>query len=508
MSISAKRRVGRYAILRELARGGMAVVYLARQESLERDVALKELAPTLIADEEFVARFVRESRVIAALSHPNIVTVFESFEHNGVPYISMEYVPGGSLRPLIGTLTLAQIGGVLASLLAALAHAEKLGIVHRDLKPENVLVTLDGRVKVVDFGIAKVLDDAGTGGALTATGKLIGTAKYMAPEQALAKPVGPWTDIYAVGVIAYELLVGRVPFEGGDTPLAILMKQVSEPVPQPRVVNPALDPRLERWLFRALAKSPHERFQSAAAAWEQLDETLSAILGPRWHRDAGLPGHSSAAVEETVAAARAPTHRPMPPARSTPAVTHYQSPTRRQDRRRSPLRLLPWAIGLALLAGAGIGAAALLTRSDDGGARHEGSPTVVKTITAQNRTVTVTTSAPPPPPPPTTRADASASGSSLNNTGYSRMQAQDYRGALPLLEQAVTRLAGTGSLDEAYASYNLAYTRFHLGMCEGVLQLLERSEAIQGHRVEIDALRRRAQDGCGHGNGDGNDENG
>src|SRR5829696_904386 len=199
------RTVGRYGIIRELGRGGMAVVHLARQVDLDRLVALKELAAFHAADADFARRFVRESRLAGSLVHPNVVTVHDYFEHEGTPYIAMEYVERGSLRPYVGKMTLAQIGGVLEGLLAGLGAAEARGIVHRDLKPENLMVTSDGRVKIADFGIAKATQ-AGTetSGFLTATGAAVGTPSYMSPEQAMAGEIGPWTDLYAVGCMAYE----------------------------------------------------------------------------------------------------------------------------------------------------------------------------------------------------------------------------------------------------------------------------------------------------------------
>jgi serine/threonine protein kinase len=184
------RRVGRYVIERELGSGGTAIVYLARQLDLDRLVALKELG-AVRKDPAFVRRFLRESRLAASLAHPNIVTVHDYFEQGGTPYIAMEYVAGGSLRPHIGRLSLAQIGGVLAGVLAGLAHAERRGIVHRDLKPENLLVTEDGQVKITDFGIAKAISAAQTAGGLTAAGTTLGTPNYMAPEQAMGQEVGP-----------------------------------------------------------------------------------------------------------------------------------------------------------------------------------------------------------------------------------------------------------------------------------------------------------------------------
>ena len=185
------KTVGRYEILREVGRGGMAMVYLARQTDLDRFVALKELGAFHASDPSFAQRFQRESRVAGSLSHPNICTVHDYFEHDGTPYIAMEYIERGSLRPYVGTMNQAQIGGVLEGLLAGLAHGEQHGIVHRDLKPENLMVTSDGRVKIADFGIAKATNQMQTGAFLTATGTTVGTPTYMAPEQAMAQEVGP-----------------------------------------------------------------------------------------------------------------------------------------------------------------------------------------------------------------------------------------------------------------------------------------------------------------------------
>ena len=197
-----------------LARGGMAVVYLVRQPALDRDVVLKRL--DLESDDPALAqRFVREARLAATLDHPNVVTLFDFFEHDGVPYIAMEYVSGGSLRELVGRLDLPQLCGVVEGVLAGLGHAERRGIAHRDLKPENVLLTSRGNVKIADFGIARAYNALTQ--RLTAPGMAIGTPAYMAPEQATNDPLGPYTDLYALGVIAYELLSGRPPFRA-DTP--------------------------------------------------------------------------------------------------------------------------------------------------------------------------------------------------------------------------------------------------------------------------------------------------
>jgi len=294
-----ERVVGRYDIQREVGRGGMAVVYLARQADLDRDVALKELAAFRAADPQALERFLLESRLAGSLNHPNVVTVHDYFEHDGTPYIAMEYFEHGSLRPFVGRLTLAQTAGVLEAILAGLAHAESRGIVHRDLKPENVMVTPGGSVKIADFGVARALQE---GGALTTTSTAVGTPAYMAPELALGKDVGPRADLYAVGVIAYELLSGRLPFAGTGLPLETVLQHLRKPVPPLRSVAPDVDPKLADWVERMLAKDPRKRPAGAAQAWEELEEIVIGILGPRWRRDSRL-------LDEPVARAAVVTRR-------------------------------------------------------------------------------------------------------------------------------------------------------------------------------------------------------
>ncbi|QEC48470.1 serine/threonine protein kinase [Baekduia soli] len=304
------REVGRYGILREIGRGGMARVYLARQNDLDRLVALKELSAFHASDPQFAQRFLRESRLAGSLSHPNIVTVHEYFEFEGTPFIAMEYVPRGSLRPYVGRLSLAQVVGVIEGMLAGLTHAEGKGIVHRDLKPENVMVTDEGRVKIADFGIAKAGSDVGaTGAFMTATGTTVGTPAYMAPEQAMARDIGPWTDLYSLGVMAYEMLVGRLPFPESEAPMVLLMKHVNEPVPPPRSINPDLDLELADWIERLLVKDPAGRLRDATEAWDELEETVIRIFGARWRREARLP--APAPVSDTP--------RPLTPAPFTGA---------------------------------------------------------------------------------------------------------------------------------------------------------------------------------------------
>ena len=221
---------------------GWAVVFLARQLDLDRHVALKEMAAFHATEPTIARRFVRESRLAGSLTHANVVTVFDYFEHEGTAYIAMEWVERGSLRPYVGAMTPAQIGGVLDGVLAGLGAAEQRSIVHRDLKPENLMVTNDGNVKIADFGIAKATQETRTSAYVTATGTTIGTPAYMAPEQAMARDIGPWTDLYSVGCIAYELFTGAPPFHDAETPMAMMLRHISEPL-RPAGEIADVDPR-------------------------------------------------------------------------------------------------------------------------------------------------------------------------------------------------------------------------------------------------------------------------
>ena len=280
------QRVGQYEIVDQIARGGMAVVYRARQRALNRTAALKRLE--LHGDDAtMLARFMRESRVGAALEHANIVTVFDFFEHDGVPYIAMEYLSRGSLRPWIGRLSHPQVFGVLEGMLAGLAHAQEHRLAHRDLKPENVLLTRRGAVKIADFGIAKAYVNATSN--LTAAGMALGTPTYMAPEQATASDVGPSTDLYALGVMAFEMLSGRTPFAADDNdPTAILFRHVHQPPPILTDVEPGIDDALSAWVGGLLAKSPADRPADAVEAWQTLEEIIVDLHGSYWRREAPI----------------------------------------------------------------------------------------------------------------------------------------------------------------------------------------------------------------------------
>lgn len=316
------KRVGRYDLLEVIGRGGAAVVYLAHQRDLQRHVALKELAPYQAADTTFAGRFVEESRLAGSMSHANVVTVHEYFEEGGVPYIAMEYLPHGSLRQYVGRLSTAQIAGVLEGVLAGLSHGEQHGIVHRDLKPENLLVAADGRVKIADFGVARAYNQAATRAVVTVAGTTIGTPTYMSPEQALGATLTPATDLYSLGIVAWELLTAQVPFEETDTPVAVLYRHVHEPVPSVRTVAPDVDPRIADWLARMLEKRPEDRYQSADEAWVDLEDVVLDLLGPRWRRQARLiVDEGTRRDDATLTPAEFPAvPTPQPAPEPTPAV--------------------------------------------------------------------------------------------------------------------------------------------------------------------------------------------
>jgi len=310
-------RVGPYEIAGQIGRGGMAVVYLARQARLGRQVALKELAPFGVHDELLARRFLREAQMAGSLSHPNIVTVFDFIEQDGVPYIAMEYLERGSLRTYVGGMSVAQVAGVLEGLLAGLSHAETIGIVHRDIKPENLLVTADGGVKIADFGIAKAYQQVATEEMLTPAGATVGTPAYMAPEQAMAQELGPWTDLYQTGVVAYELLAGAVPFHSDGSPIAVMMMHINDPVP---ALPAGTDPALEAWVRRMVAKEPADRPEGAREAWHELEEIVVAAAGPLWRRDARLtePDPAAAPSRPLTPAHFSSWHEYVPGEKSTP----------------------------------------------------------------------------------------------------------------------------------------------------------------------------------------------
>ncbi len=260
---------GRYRVLRRLGSGGMADVWLAEDTHLQRQVALKVLHRRYAQDREFVARFRREAESAAGLQHPNIVSVFDRGEFEGTYYIAMQYIEGPTLKQLIDRgLTPEQAVAEIRQVLEAARFAHRNGIVHRDLKPQNVIVDGEGKAVVTDFGIAR----AGVS-EITQTGSVMGTPHYLSPEQAQGFDVTAVSDLYSIGVILYEALTGRVPFEA-DTAVAVAMKQVSQTPQRPSSINHRVSPALDAIVMRALEKDPGERFQSADAFIAALDAAL------------------------------------------------------------------------------------------------------------------------------------------------------------------------------------------------------------------------------------------
>jgi serine/threonine-protein kinase len=453
----------RYRGPKLIGHGGMGDIYRATDDMLGRAVAIKVLAERYAGDEPVRSRFTREALAAARLSsEPNTITIFDVGEWRDRPFIVMEYLGGGSLEQRLrdeGAQPHDRALAWLEQTARALDAAHAQGVVHRDVKPGNLLLDRDGNVHVADFGIATA---AGLD-SLTQTGTIIGTAGYLSPEQAQGERATGASDVYALGVVAFELLTGARPYES-DSTTAEAAAHAYAPIPSASERNPVLPPGVDGVFERVLAKVPDERFESASAFVAALRSALARTAGA------------------------APT-RPLPT--TTPTV-----PLRRQARPSGQgVRLLPVLVGLLLLLGAGGAVLAALVSGGGGSGRET---TFVTTVRQQGTTVreTVTTQAPPPPQPTPPPPQPAASGAQLNDAGFAKMQAGDYAGALPLLEQAVGALQGTGSLTEAYASYNLAFTRFALGNCDGVVDLLNRSESIQGRRKEIDRLRKSATKRC------------
>jgi hypothetical protein len=271
--------IDRFVIERVLGRGGMAVVYLARDTVLDRQVALKVLQLGAMGDTA-AKRFKREAKLIARLQHNHIVGIHDYLDGDDAAYIVMEYMAGGSLDRYVGLLTLSQVGGVLDAVLSALDRVSLLDppIVHRDLKPHNLLVSKEGdTVKIADFGIARI-----TGETLTSSGPGLGTFAYMAPEQwQRSGKVDARTDLYAVGVIAYQLLTGDVPFKGAE-PLSVGLQHLHDRPVDPREHVPSLDAALAAWTLRLLAKEPGDRYQAPADARAELQAILERAVGPKW----------------------------------------------------------------------------------------------------------------------------------------------------------------------------------------------------------------------------------
>jgi eukaryotic-like serine/threonine-protein kinase len=467
----------RYRGPKQIARGGMADVYRATDSTLGRAVAIKILADRYARDDALRARFTREALAAARLSSErNIVTIFDVGEHNERPYIVMEYLGGGSLDDVLrreGAQPPATVFAWLEQAGNALDAAHRAGVVHRDVKPANLMLDRAGNVHVADFGIASA---AGMD-SLTMTGTVLGTAGYLAPEQATGDRATPASDRYGLAVVAYELLTGTRPFKA-DSPTAEASAHVNAPVPSVSETS-GLPAELDPVFRKALAKDPRERYESCAEFVAALRDAVSDAAG--------------------ATSMLAPVPAPAPAWEGPPPAAY-------PPRRRSSA----WPVVALLLAAAVAGGVALayyVTR--DGGGNEASSPpqpqvtTVLRTVTkpsGQTTTVERPTTATPPasstaPPTTSTPPVSSAGGHTLNDQGYAKMRAGDFAGAVPLLQQAVQKLGGTGPRDpyEAYANYNLGYSLLQLGQCAEAIPYLQRADRLEPWRHEPRQALKKAE---------------
>lgn len=271
---------GRYQILEELGRGGMGIVFHAHDKQLKEQVAIKILSPLLSNNVEALERLKREVSAARRITHPNVIRIHDISEMNGLHFVSMEYFHGTSLKDYIrkrGTLPLMAAFNIAAQICAGLEAAHRQGIIHRDLKSQNIIVNQSNEIKIIDFGLARTSHLEG----MTATGLIMGTPEYMAPEQVAGGKVDERADIYAMGIILYELFTGRVPFTG-DSAIAVGFKQMKEDPPAPRKVNPQLPEELEKVILKALRKDPLSRYNSIMdLKWDLENAVRSPVSAPQ-----------------------------------------------------------------------------------------------------------------------------------------------------------------------------------------------------------------------------------
>ena len=354
----------RYTLIEPLGNGGMAEVYLAHDEVLDRDVALKILRNQYASDEEFVERFRREAQSAARLSHPNMVSIYDrGRSEDGAYYIAMEYVPRGTLKERIkrdGALAPDVAAGVALQIADALQVAHESGVIHRDIKPQNVLVTKTGDVKVTDFGIARAASSP-----LTQTSTVLGTAGYMSPEQAMGEPVGPQSDLYSLGVVLFEMLTAELPYDA-ESPISLAMKHVNEPPRSPRESNPDVPEPLDAITLKLLAKNPEDRYASSPELADDLERVRS-----------GLPP-ATMATEETAAMTtplapppRTPEERTAKTAVRPPVAPPSRAPEYGGRWGGSSRALAALLFGLVLLAGLAWALTSFLSPQDDSGSESE-----------------------------------------------------------------------------------------------------------------------------------------
>jgi serine/threonine-protein kinase len=416
----------RYVLREPVARGGMGQVWRADDVVLNRVVAVKVLLPELSGDPGFAQRFRVEAHAMAALSDPNIVEVYDYGQADGLAYLVMQFVPGESLHALlrrVGPLPPRDTMMLVVQAASALQTAHEHGIVHRDVKPGNLLIRPDGRLVLTDFGIARMV----TADSLTATGDILGTVSYLAPEQVLGEPITPSTDLYALGVVAYQCLTLSPPFVA-DTPVAVaLMHTRDAPPPLP----PAVPESVRRVVMRALAKDPRDRWSSAAAMAEAASAAASGEA-VAWVEPLPRPA-SPAPASPTNTGLRVTHHGPLGQARAA-----RQMATARQRRRTTSKPLLAWAaavLGLALM-----GCVGWVAFNRDPGTSEAAPPVQTTsragsagptTTTVPPTTPAATSSAPPTTPPQTTTTSKSPSPTPSRTPGPGEVYVPDVTGMYP-----------------------------------------------------------------------------
>jgi serine/threonine protein kinase len=348
--------LGKYEIVRQLGKGGMATVYLGRQTSIGRTVAIKVMPRHFMHDDTFMQRFEREVKVIAELQHPRVLPVFDYGQIEGRPYIVMAYMAGGTLADRIeqGPMPLEEIERLVTQMAEGLDHAHRKGVIHRDFKPSNVLLDEHGNVYLADFGIAKISEVTVN---LTGTG-VVGTPTYMAPEMAREGVVTPAVDVYALGVTLYQMLTGRVPYEG-QTPLSVMMAHATRPIPNVRAERPDLPGGIAAVVERALAKTPEARYATAGDLAEALRQ---AIDGQTWEpaaEDQGVATAIHTPPERTQPESDWMT--PRPPTPGPPASTRARTPTPPPPPKKKQRRwgLIAAIVGVIAVVGCIVGVAAL-----------------------------------------------------------------------------------------------------------------------------------------------------
>ena len=380
---------GRYRLIELLGSGGMATIYRATDTGLGRDVALKLLRPEYLRDPDFSARFRQEAQSAASLSHPNVVTVYDYGEDPSGPYIVMELIDGEDLATILrrsGTLPPRQVARIGAGVARALAAAHARGLVHRDVKPGNVLIGKDGQVKVVDFGIARAISEA----QVTLPGTTLGSVHYFSPEQARGEPATAASDIYSLGIVLYEMLVGSRPWEG-DSAASVALARLSGPIPDPMLVRPSVPPDLSAVVRRALALDSKDRWPSASVMADALEGTLAPGGGAA---ATGAAAAGAAGAAAGVAVAGAAGGPDAPGAAGTPID---------DDTRISPAG----AAAAGVIAGAAV--ASGTARPNQGGIPY--APDAYVDTDAEAAAAAAAAKPPPPPPaaPPPPPEDESTS---------------------------------------------------------------------------------------------------